>query len=173
MKIRIPDESPWRLSWRACPRARRLADRHYPRQSPGHPDFVPPGRCLVLLTGDGSAVWVTSWPEFAQHAWAGAWVNSLFRNEGDYLSSDLIRHAVAHTRWTWPVVPDLGIVSFVNADLVRRKRDPGRCYRKAGFKHVGFTKSGLWAFGQFADEMPPPAAIPRTQASLFDLAGTG
>ena len=78
-----PGESPWRLSWRADPRARVVADRHYNRQKPGEPQFVPPGRCLVLKTFDGSAVWVTSWPfaDFVAHAWPGAFVNSLFRNE--------------------------------------------------------------------------------------------
>lgn len=39
---------PWRLSWRADPRARPLADRHYNRQRIGAAQFVPPGRCLVL-----------------------------------------------------------------------------------------------------------------------------
>jgi hypothetical protein len=88
--------SPWRLSYRADPAALGLADRHYNRQKIGSPQFVPPGRCLVLLTADRSALWVTSWPfaEHVKHAWAGAFVNSLFRNEGGHLSSDLIRWAV-------------------------------------------------------------------------------
>lgn len=30
-------EQPWRLSWRADPRAATIADRHYNRQSVGHP----------------------------------------------------------------------------------------------------------------------------------------
>lgn len=38
----------WSLSDRFDPRARGLADRHYNRQKPGTPQFVPPGRCLVL-----------------------------------------------------------------------------------------------------------------------------
>lgn len=38
----------WQLSDRADPEARRIADRHYNRQKPGTPQFVPPGRCLVL-----------------------------------------------------------------------------------------------------------------------------
>src|SRR5690242_7545534 len=51
----------WYLSHRADPRAVPLADRHYNRQKPGTPQFVPPGRCLVLLTADAGALWVTSW----------------------------------------------------------------------------------------------------------------
>src|SRR5579859_6453468 len=118
-------ESPWQLSWRADPAALALADAHYNRQKIGSPQFVPPGRCLVLLAKDRSALWVSSWPiaDYVQHAWAGAWVNSLFRNEGGYRSSDLIRWAVAHTRAEWAAAPELGIVSFVDAAKTRRKRD--------------------------------------------------
>ena len=74
--------------------------------------MVPPGRCLVLLTADRSAVRVTSWPlvAYVRHAWPGAWVCSLFRNERPdlHLSSDLSTCAVAHTRAQWPVVPARG-----------------------------------------------------------------
>jgi hypothetical protein len=96
-------------------------------------------------------------------------VNSLFRNEGAGLSSDLIRLAVAHTRAHWAAVPDLGMVTFVDASKVRHKRDPGRCYRKAGFRHVGFTAGGLHAFQMLPGEMPDPDAAPGSQASLFNL----
>lgn len=81
-------------------------------------------------------------------------MNSLFRNEGAGLSSELIREAVAATRGVWPAVPDLGMVSFVDASKTRKKRDPGRCYRKAGFRHVGFTKGGLWVYQMLPHEMP-------------------
>lgn len=149
--------NPWRISDRAEPAALRLADRHYNRQKPGTPQYVPPGRCHCLLTHSESALWVTSWPfeEYVRHEWAGAWVNSLFRNEGPILSSDLIAAAVSATRARWEP-PSLGIVTFVDATKTRRKRDPGRCYRKAGWKHVGFTKGGLWAFQQLPHEMPAP-----------------
>jgi hypothetical protein len=128
----------WALSDRADVRALPLADRHYNRQKPGTPQFVPPGSCLVLLTEDAKALWVTSWPfaEYTKHAWAGAWINSCFRNEapGEYLSSDLIREAVAGIRALWGDPPSLGMVTFIDTKKTRRKRDPGRCYRKAGFK---------------------------------------
>jgi len=145
----------WRESWRADPAAASLADRHYNRQKPGSPQFVPPGRCIVL--SHDRAVWVTSWPfpAYVRHGWPGAWVNSLFRNEGAGLSSDLIRQAVAVTRAIWPA-PALGIVSFVDADQVRHKRDPGRCYRRAGWSHVGFTAAGLYVFQQLPADMPAP-----------------
>lgn len=163
---------PWRLSWRADPRALPLADRHYNRQSVGAPQFVPPGRCLVLLTGDAGAVWVTSWPlaAYVQHAWAGAMVNSLFRREAGPLASELITAATAATRAQWPDLPPLGLVSFIDAGKTRHKRDPGRCYRRAGWTHVGHTAGGLLAFQLRPEDFPPPlAAGPRhsDQLALF------
>ncbi|HYE70656.1 MAG TPA: hypothetical protein VD932_03945 [Aquabacterium sp.] len=88
------------------------------------------------------------------HQWRGAWVNSFFRNEGAGLSSELIRAAVAETVAHWPRPPELGMVTFVDASKVRRKRDPGRCYLRAGFKHVGFTKAGLHVLQMLPDQMP-------------------
>lgn len=148
----------WTVSGRADTEALPMADRHYNRQKIGSPQFVPPGRCVVFKTRDLLALWTTSWPfpQYVKHAWPGAWVNSLFRNEGAGLSSELIREAVAATRDVWPATPSLGMVSFVDARKIRHKRDPGRCYRKAGFKHVGFTKSGLWAFQMLPAAMPEP-----------------
>lgn len=158
----------WRTSWRADPIARAVADRHYNRQSIGAAQFVPPGRCLVLMA-DGPALWITSWPqsEYVQHAWAGAWMCSAFRNEGSTLSSTLIRDAVAATRWRWPDVPELGMVTFVDAAKVRRKRDPGRCYHRAGFTNVGHTDGGLIALRLAPAEMPDPAPPLNATPSLF------
>jgi hypothetical protein len=151
----------WCLSHRADRRAAALADRHYTRQTVGSAQFVPPGRCLVLLTPDADALWVTSWPDarYVKHAWAGAWMCSLFRNEAPsrYLSSTLIREAVAATRAYFGKPPLLGMVTFVDPSCVRAKRDPGRCYRRAGFRPVGTTKSGLIALQLLPSDMPPQA----------------
>jgi hypothetical protein len=158
----------WQLSYRADPLGAAIADRHYNRQAIGAPQFVPPGRCVVLRAE--GALWVTSWPiaDYVQHEWAGAWINSCFRNERPdlYLSSDLIREAIAATLAEWGESPALGMVTFVDASKVRRKRDPGRCYRRAGFRHVGFTKGGLWAFQLLPAEMPEPRAVFGSQMAL-------
>jgi hypothetical protein len=162
-------ESPWRESNRGDPLSVDIADRHYNRQKIGTPQFVPPGRCLVYRTKDDKALWTTSWPfaEFTKHAWAGAWVNSLFRNEGAGLSSELILWAVAHTRATWEP-PELGMITFVDASKVKQKKNPGYCYLMAGFHEVGKTKGGLLAFQLLPDEMPEACPVPRDQLS-FDL----
>lgn len=166
----------WRISHRADAQVVPIADRHYNRQKIGAPQFVPPGRCIVLKIGDvnqlrhrdsGAAYWITSWPfaEYVKHAWAGAWVNSAFRNEGAGLSSDLIREAVAITRGIWKP-PTLGLITFVDTSKVRRKRDPGRCYLRAGFERVGMTKGGLIALQLLPERMPEPLHFEREQ-TLF------
>jgi hypothetical protein len=151
----------WVKSHRFDPVGCSIADRHYNRQKIGSPQFVPPGRCLVLLAPsrhDAKALWVTTWQRYAQHAWEGAWINTLFRNEGAGLSSELILEAVACTRYHWRDhdEPELGMVTFVNSSAVKPKKDPGYCYKKAGFIHIGETKvHGHLAFQMKPEDMPP------------------
>lgn len=158
----------WWESRRFDPFALALADRHYNRQKPGTPQFVPPGRCLVLLTALHDALWVTSWPAHSQHAWAGAWVNTLFRNEGTALSSGLILQAVAVTRWYWGEVPERGMVTFIDAAKIR-STNPGYCYQKAGFRRVGLTKkAGLVVMQMLPGEMPEAARPEGAEFGIFD-----
>lgn len=160
----------WTLSHRAHTPARLVADRHYNRQKPGTPQFVPPGRCLVLYAANegGEAVWVTSWPfaEWTKHEWAGAWVCSAFRNEGAGQASEMISQAVAATRWKYPETPPLGMITFVDRKKVRPTMVRGTAvwgwtYRKAGFVDAGETKGGLLALQLHPQDMPAPkAALP-------------
>jgi hypothetical protein len=172
----------WRLSHRADPEVVPIADRHYNRQKIGSPQFVPPGRCIVLKAGTreqlrtrytGGAFWITSWPfaEYVKHEWAGAWVCSAFRNEGAGLSSELIKEAIAITRGIWRA-PQLGMVPFVNAIKTIRGRSsksaPGKCFLDAGFDGVGETKGGLIALRMWPEHMPEPIQIESNQGSLFE-----
>ena len=156
----------WRESHRFDPASLPLADRHYNRRKIGSPQFVPPGRCLVFRSACNRALWVTSWPfaEYVRHAWPGAWVNSLFRSEGAGIASTLILEAVSATRSIWQP-PELGMISFVDpkhVPPVMRRGQPiyGYCYLKAGFKHVGFTKGGLWAWQMLPADMPAAEQLP-------------
>lgn len=157
----------WEESHRADPRARALADRHYNRQKVGAEQFVPPGRCVVLyaLTARGRAVWVTSWPfaAYVRHQWRGAWICSLFRNEGAGRASELITEAVAATRYLFADqgMPELGMVTFVDPAHVRpikRRGKPiwGWTYLQANFEPVGSTVGGLLAFQLPPNKMPAP-----------------
>ena len=162
------------MNWRRAHRFDReclpLADRHYSRQKPGAPQFAPPGRCVVLKSGDPvSAVWVSSWPlaEYTKHEWSGAWVCSMFRNEGPELSSELIQQAIAATRHEWGDPPELGMITFVKADAIRSV-NPGYCFKRAGFRRVGETKvRRLLAFQLLPDAMPPAAASVGSSLRLF------
>lgn len=159
----------WQLTDRGDPIARDVADRHYNRQKPGSPQFVNPSRCLVLLATQKrgyKALWVTSWPfsQYVKHRWAGAWVNSLFRNEGYWPSPDLIREAVSATRWyatyypSWlEPEPSLGMITFIDTTKVKQKEVFGKCYRDAGFIEAGYTEGGLLALQMRPCAMPPPA----------------
>ena len=153
----------WQWSHRADRRALVLADRHYNRQKPGTPQFVPPGRCCVLYaeTSTGRAFWVTSWPfpEYVKHAWPGAWVCSAFRNEGAGLASELITEALAASVDFFG--PSPGMVTFIDRKkvrptIVRGVPTWGRIYLRAGFRVVGETKGGLLALWMPGQDMPAP-----------------
>jgi len=161
----------WRWSHRADPRARVLADRHYSRQKIGAPQFVPPGRCLVLYAGSpgAAAYWVTSWPfaEYVKHAWPGAWMCSAFRNEGAGQASVMIREAVSATRAVFKEPPALGMVTFIDRAKVRPTKVRGAdvwgwTYRLAGFLECGETAGGLLALQLLPGAMPP-ARFPLTE----------
>jgi hypothetical protein len=174
----------WKLSHRFDRRALPIADSHYNRQKIGSPQFVPPGRCVVLLTRNEDALWVSSYPfaEYVKHAWAGAWINSLFCNRGDTLSSTLIREAIAVTR-TFYDVPPLGMVTFIDRSKVRGKKNFGYCYLMAGFRKAicpdhmisvnecaaccGRTKGGLTALQMLPGDMPEPREAYQAQQGLF------
>lgn len=144
----------WMLAHRFTPRAVRLADRHYSRQKPGTPQFVRPGSNVVLVTKDGAAVWASVRQKYVDHAWPGAWECVIFRNEGGGLSSVLIREAVAATRFMWGDPLGVGMLTFVDPSKVRHKRDPGRCFLRAGFVAFACGLNGKLVFLMEPDAMP-------------------
>jgi hypothetical protein len=122
----------------------------------------------VVVSADKTAVWVTNWQRCRLDGWVGAWTNPIFRKEGDGVASEMIRHAVAHTRDRWPEVPHLGLVTFIDPRHVR-SRNPGYCYLMAGFRRVGRTAKGLHVLQLAPEEMPDPEPVPGAQAPLFGL----
>jgi len=121
------------------PVARALYRRHYScyRYRDGRlPQlFVGPGEKLVLVTEPGEALFV--WRKF-KSADEQQGVNcAVFRNESATLSSDLIREAMVLAWQRWP---GERLYTYVNPALVRHKRDPGRCFRRAGWTMCGRTQ---------------------------------
>jgi hypothetical protein len=156
----------WRPSHRFHQPARALADRHYSRQKPGTPQFMPPGSCRVLIAENHKAVFGLSFPDprYVKHAWAGAWITSIFRNESaGPLASDMIREAMAIMQTLYEV-PELGCVTFVDPKKVRGVHERGElikgfCFKRAGFRAVGETKKGLIAWQLLPREMPTPMTM--------------
>jgi hypothetical protein len=164
----------WTLSHRYDKSVLPLANRHYNRQKPETPQFVPPGRCLVLKHGSPvDAFWVTSWQEYAMHAWQGAWLCSAFRSEQRAVTaSALIHDAVAATRWRFGDAPELGMVTFLDRDHVRPTRVRGQSvygwtWMRVGFEPDGQTKGGLLAFRLSPERMPEPKPPAQTQLDLW------
>jgi hypothetical protein len=170
----------WCDSNRFDPVAAGIADRHYNRRAVGTNQFVPPGRCVVLVEEMARAFWVTSWPlpQYTKHRWAGAWVCSAFRSEEAGGSIELVRQALAATRHVFGEPPDMGLVTFIDCRkvepiMVRGLPTFGWVWRKAGFHYVGKTEGGLLAFQIKPDDMPaamaPQQRLPQG-LPLFDEA---
>ncbi len=160
----------WHLSHRADKLVLPLADRHYNRQKIGSPQFVPPGRCLVLATEAADALWVTSWPlpQYVKHAWPGWWVNSLFRNESRHKASELIADAVAATVAKWG--DGIRMITFIDLSKIRPVKRRGQAvagfaYRKVGFEPCGVTAGGLLALQ--LTQMPAPKSPLNPVGNLF------
>lgn len=135
--LELLDYGPWLVTHKGDRSCRLLADRHYTRQTVGSPQFCRPGRNLVLRTAAGDAVWVT---------WSGirddglrAWECTIFRNESQHLSSDIISAAVAATIAEWGQPPPDGIITYVDQSKVRSP-NPGFCFLSAGFVKIGKSK---------------------------------
>jgi hypothetical protein len=123
---------------------RAIFDNHYSRRHyrDGRKPklYVGPGEKIVLITPDAGAVFI--WRKFKddaippQHG-----VNcAAFRREfGSVVASKMIRAA---EHFAWERWPGERLYTYVDTKKTRHKRDPGRCFRKAGWKPCGHTKSG-------------------------------
>jgi hypothetical protein len=110
--------------------------------------FVGPGEKLVLLTENADALFV--WRKFVDDYLKekAIWC-SIFRNESLVLSSELILQAERVAQCRWPGEP---VYTHVRADKVRSS-NPGYCFKKAGWKTFGQSKSGTTIlFKQFSSE---------------------
>jgi hypothetical protein len=91
---------------------------------------------------------------------------SMFRNESEHLSSELILEAISVTRHVYGDIPDRGMVTFIDRSKTKPKKHPGFCYLKAGFHPAGMTKGGLHAVQMW------PEFMPRAEAPLPYLPST-
>ena len=130
-------------------RAIAIYQRHYScRQYKGgrrRRQFAPPGETMCLLTEACDALfgWVhNTIPRKDGQVGVNCFV---FRNESPCRSSDLIRSAM---RMAWARWPGLRLFTYVNPRKVSSEI-PGYCFRRAGWKRCGESKSGLLIFEAF------------------------
>lgn len=138
----LPLDGYWRRVTRTDPRARALADRHYSRQTIGAREFMASGRTLVLLSHAADAVWGAI--DNLDPAGQRRWRCSIFRNESLILSSVLILEATRLTYEYWRHryhgLPSAPLTTEVDPERTIRKRDPGRCFRRAGWRVIGVAR---------------------------------
>ncbi len=130
----------WYVSSDGSSVARELFHRHYsyrPYRDGRQPKlFVGPGSKLVLLTREADALFV--WRKFRPMDGQEGLNCSIFRNENPLnKSSDLILEAesAAWTKWGRQ-----RLYTYVNPAKVN-SRNPGYCFKKAGWSRCGVTKS--------------------------------
>lgn len=129
----------WYLTDKGDPDCRRLADRHYTRQTPGSPHWCRPGHNLVLWAPAAVFVWWVPAREVGASRMdhIDAVECTIFRNESPALSSDMVRDAVACVLNWEHVRPGDMVVTAVGGAATARRRSrralPGQCFRMAGW----------------------------------------
>ena len=122
-----------------------LADRHYSRRKHGSRQFIPPGETLVLRDSGGTCVfgWHRALVERADDQ-EGVCC-SIFRNESQRLSSEIILEAEQFAVEKWGPIRGF---TYVNKRKVR-SANPGYCFIAAGWKVIGKSKGGLRLLEKF------------------------
>lgn len=114
------------------------------------------GQTFVMVTTDARAVWGVILN--LDPAGATRWRCSIFRNEGETRSSDLIREATERTYLFWSRhhggLPSVPLTTEVDPEKTRRKRDPGRCFLRAGWTRRPGLTNGLVVL-----EAPPAGEV--------------
>lgn len=153
----------WTITNKADQRPRLLADRHYTRQTPGHPMWTRPGYNLILYLEqrNGRAAsfcwWRPKWESGIRGTERKDKLRciecALFRNETRYRSSDLIRDAVDMVLgWERAIdvaIPD-GLITGVSGTATAGGRapgsPPGMCFIMAGWQTFGHRsgRADVW-----------------------------
>lgn len=122
------------------PEMAMLADRHYSRQSIGNRQFLPPGRTLCIRNAEGTVVFGWNWQfEEKRKDNQQGYCCCIFRNESHRRSSEIILECeeIAIDRWG-----PHRMFTYVNPEKIE-SRNPGYCFKQAGWKRVGYSANGL------------------------------
>ena len=113
-------------------------DAHYSRQTPGSPQFMPPGETLVLRDACGSILFGWVKQRFRADGECGIYC-SVFRNvESGRRSSDVILEA---ERWAFDYWGPDRFFTYIDP-LEIDSPNPGYCFKKAGWCFVRKCKDG-------------------------------
>ena len=122
------------------PRGMALYKRHYSyrKYADGREPklFVGPGEKMVMLSFQSNALFV--WRKFKDDSGQVGVNCAVFRNESPIKSSDLIQEAMSLAWQRWP---GQRLYTYVKQKKVKSV-NPGYCFKKAGWKLCGITKSG-------------------------------
>ena len=118
---------------------RLLADRHYSRRTIGAKQFCYSGRKLVLRDAEGTVLFVWMNPEPSMRMDKQTGYNcAIFRNESERRSSEIILEAEQRAFAKWG--PNR-LYTYIDPDKIK-SANPGYCFKCAGWKYVGLSKSG-------------------------------
>ena len=128
---------------------RQLADRHYSRRTVGARQFLYSGRKLVLRDAAGLVLFAWMYPD-AKMRMDGqlGYNNAIFRNESPRLSSDIILEA---EHWAFEKWGPNRLYTYVAPDKIA-SRNPGYCFKKAGWRYVRPSASGQHLLSKY-DEL--------------------
>ena len=118
-----------------------LADRHYSRVRHGTSQFTRPARKIILRDALGLVLFAWTWDitdEIARWDGESGYNCAIFRNESSRLSSEIILEAEARAISDWG--PGR---AFTYIDPTKIKsRNPGYCFKIAGWQFVRTSKNG-------------------------------
>lgn len=147
------DSQRWYAIKDGDPVGRWMVNRHYSArhyQDGRKPKlFIGPGEKLAYMTSDSLALFV--WRKFISDDGQQGVNCAVFRNEGPYLSSDLILEAegLAWAKW-----PGERLYTYVNPKKIK-SRNPGYCFKRAGWKVCGYSKRGFVILEKFPGALTP------------------
>lgn len=124
-----------------------LADRHYSRRTVGSRQFAANGRKLVLRDhfGDVLFVWMFHKPGPWRFDGQRGFYCQIFRNESSRRSSEIILEAEQLAVAEWGANR---AYTYIDPTKVA-SRNPGYCYKCAGWKFVGIAPSGKHLLEKF------------------------
>jgi len=117
----------------------QLADKHYSRRTVGARQFLYSGRKIVIRNAAGTILFGWIWPEEKYRMDYQMGFNcAIFRNESSRTSSEVILECeqLAIERWG-----KNRMFTYVDPRKIK-SRNPGYCFKMAGWKFVGLSKDG-------------------------------